>query len=212
MDPEETVETEPIDTCPKCGERTLVAECNVVVDYAIENDGEGTQDWRRQEVDDDTSEATVIRCTSCETEFRLFELDEEGFLIGLTTPLSDPEFRQWLTERVTRFAEENGGDVDDESLDCGDMWREMEDGGELDEIGVRCAWDYETQTMYFSGVDASGERWIIGSAYELGIEEETVWLNPLCNLQWGEGLRDRVRDAAVRMHQRAALLSSLAAD
>ncbi|MFA7152697.1 MAG: hypothetical protein WC072_02785 [Methanoregulaceae archaeon] len=212
MDPEETEDApDLIDACPKCGERTLVAECNVVVDYAIENDGEGTQDWNRQEIDDDSSEAYLIRCTSCQTEFWLFELDEERLLVGLTSPISDSEFRAWLTQRVNRFVEENGGDIDDESLDCGDMWREMEDGGELDEIGVIRAWDRDARMMYFSGRDASGEVWVIGSAYELGIEQETVWLNPLYNLQWGEGLVERVRQAAEKLHRQADELGGMVA-
>jgi len=206
-----------LDTCPVCGKKDIVAVCEVVVEYTVENCGRNDrqQDWERGDIDDDTSQPKYFRCDGCDTEFYEFQM-EGGFLVGLTVPepeepkpISEAEFRAWLTERVTRFADWNDGDIDDESLDCGDMWRQMEDGGELDEIGVRCVRDYAEQTMYFSGMDASGERWIIGSAYELGIEGETVWLNPLCNLQWGPSLVQTLTQAAARMRQRATELESL---
>ena len=46
--------SQPLDVCPTCGERDLIAVCNVVVEYAIANEGENDQDWSPREVDDDT--------------------------------------------------------------------------------------------------------------------------------------------------------------
>ena len=71
------------DTCPQCGERTLIAVCTVVAEYAVTNDGETDQDWCRREVDDDTSEPVSFRCDSCGTEFEDFTLDERGYLVAL---------------------------------------------------------------------------------------------------------------------------------
>jgi len=213
------MEPEVLDTCPVCGEKDLVAVCNVIVDYTVTNE-DGGQDWHREEVDDDTSDPLYFRCGSCKTEFHQFQM-EDGYLVGLTVPepkepvppITDPEFRQWLAARMARYfdVEEDDPAFDDESLDCGDMWREIESGEELAEIGVTCASDHETQTMYFAGKDAQGERWLIGSKYELGIEEETIWLNPLCNILWGPTLVKTLAQAAARMKRRAAELEALQA-
>ena len=226
MDPEDLMEdegeteaeAEVLDTCPVCDEQDLVAVCEVIVDYSVANE-DGGQDWHREEVDDDTSEPLYFRCGSCKTEFHQFQM-ADGYLVGLTVPepedpkpITDPEFREWLTARVARFAEEQGDDVgaslDDESYDCGEMWTQIESGGELDEIGVTCAWDHENHTMYFAGKDAEGNRWLIGSAYEIGIEGETIWLNPLCNLTWGPTLGQTVAQAVARTKRRADELASL---
>ena len=72
----------PIEICPNCGAPDLVAVCNVVVEYAILNDGYGGQDWERSEIDDDTSNPTHFCCNSCEKEFHEFELDEYGYLVS----------------------------------------------------------------------------------------------------------------------------------
>ena len=73
----------PIDVCPECGERTLIAVCTVVVEYAITNEGEGDQDWSRRKVDDDTSEVESFKCDSCKAEFETFELNDDGYLVSL---------------------------------------------------------------------------------------------------------------------------------
>jgi hypothetical protein len=74
--------TKPLDTCPTCGERDLIAVCNVVAEYAIANEG-GGQSWDRRDVDDETSEPTSFRCGSCGSEFSDFELDDDGYLTSL---------------------------------------------------------------------------------------------------------------------------------
>ncbi|MFA7152707.1 MAG: hypothetical protein WC072_02835 [Methanoregulaceae archaeon] len=220
MEDEDETEAEVLETCPVCGEQDLVAVCEVIVEYSVENTpGGDEQSWDRMDVDDDTSEPQYFRCDSCKTEFHQFTV-EGGYLRSLTVPepeepkpITDPEFREWLTARVARFAEEQGDDVedalDDEFYDCGEMWTQIESGGELDEIGVTCAWDHEAQMMYFAGKDAEGNRWLIGSAYEIGIEEETIWLNPLITLVWGPTLGQTVAQAVARTKRRAAELEAL---
>lgn len=74
----------PIDTCPHCGESTLIALCTVIVEYSITNDGEADQDWSRQDIDDDTSVPQSVRCESCGAEFGNLTLDERGYLVGLS--------------------------------------------------------------------------------------------------------------------------------
>lgn len=80
--------TEPVDTCPACGERDLIAVCSVVVEYAIANEGEADQEWSRGKVDDDTSEVRSVRCDGCGTEFERFTLDERGYLTGVAAQRS----------------------------------------------------------------------------------------------------------------------------
>ena len=72
-----------LDRCPACGERSLVAICTVIAEYAITNDGEDAQDWSRREVYDDTSEARSVSCEACGAEFADVRIDDRGHLIGL---------------------------------------------------------------------------------------------------------------------------------
>ena len=76
--------TRPLDTCPHCGERALIAICTVIAEYAITNEGETDQDWSRQEIDDDTSVPQSVRCDACGAEFGNLTLDERGYLVGLS--------------------------------------------------------------------------------------------------------------------------------
>lgn len=41
--------SECLDRCPTCGERSLVAVCSVIAEYAITNEGEDSQDWSRRD-------------------------------------------------------------------------------------------------------------------------------------------------------------------
>lgn len=72
------------------------------------NDGEGGQDWERNEVFDDTSEPLYFRCWKCEAEFHRFELNEEGLLVGLTSPVegapTPPDLGGWSS----KWPEEDG--------------------------------------------------------------------------------------------------------
>ena len=70
-----------IDKCPDCGEE-LQAMCEVVVSYTISNSGED-QDWERDEVFDDGSVPFEIRCPCCKKLWKHFELNDQGFLVGL---------------------------------------------------------------------------------------------------------------------------------
>ena len=74
-----------IDKCPLCN-GDLIAVCNVVVEYIIHNEPDGeSQDWERDNVDDDNSEILSIKCDDCGHEWfgSKVELDDEGFLVGL---------------------------------------------------------------------------------------------------------------------------------
>jgi hypothetical protein len=81
--------SEVIDVCPACGEQSLVAVCQVVVEYTITNDGEGGQDWERSgsdAIDDDSSDVVCIRCESCGGEWNYCDGTvhmESGHLVGL---------------------------------------------------------------------------------------------------------------------------------
>jgi hypothetical protein len=80
--------SEVIDVCPACGEQSLVAVCQVVVEYAITNDGEGGQDWEKGSdgVDDDSSDVTYIKCEACGREWSVAAGGvrmESGYLVGL---------------------------------------------------------------------------------------------------------------------------------
>jgi hypothetical protein len=56
----------------------LVAVCSVIVDYDVNDDGDGGQDWDRSEVDDSSSEPLYFRCSSCKNEWHAFELTDDG--------------------------------------------------------------------------------------------------------------------------------------
>ena len=74
-----------IESCPICG-GSIVACCDVPVEYAVTNDDEGGQDWTRLTVDDDNSSPNFFTCGECNTVFTEFELNDEGYLVGLTVP------------------------------------------------------------------------------------------------------------------------------
>ena len=72
----------PIDTCPKCGEQSLLIVCNVVAEYSIVNT-EDSQYWELKEIIDNSAEVLYIRCSSCDAEFHNVTEDENGHIIGL---------------------------------------------------------------------------------------------------------------------------------
>jgi len=80
----------PLDTCPTCGERSLIAVCRTTVEYAIANEG-GGQSWNRRDVDDDDSTPISFRCDSCGAEVSDFELDDDGYLTSLRQAEDEPE-------------------------------------------------------------------------------------------------------------------------
>lgn len=96
----------PVDICPGCGTRNLIAVCRTTVEYAVANE-QGGQSWARREVDDDDSKPMHFRCDSCGVEFPEFALDAEGFLMGLT-PVSDEGGEDTPTTDVERAAEVAG--------------------------------------------------------------------------------------------------------
>ena len=75
-----------LDTCPVCGEESLVAVCSVIVSYSVTNDGADGQDWERDEVDDDSSNPISFRCRECDAHFPKFELTKDGYLESLGPP------------------------------------------------------------------------------------------------------------------------------
>jgi len=96
--------------------------------------------------------------------------------------MSEQEFLDWLKGRVTNFVSERSRDEDDGEMDCGDLWRKMEDGGDLDAIGVEVDMDLDAQSLTFSGDDGEGGRWTVETFCEEGVYGETIWPNPLTDL------------------------------
>ena len=83
-------EKKKIDTCPICREKSLVAVCQVIVEYDIHNEVSGGQDWTRESgdaVDDDSSNVLYVKCVACGHEWSYdagqVELDDQGLLVGL---------------------------------------------------------------------------------------------------------------------------------
>jgi DNA-directed RNA polymerase subunit RPC12/RpoP len=77
--------SKPIDECPACGGRHLIAVCRTTVEYDVTNEEGGCdQDWSRRQIDDDTSEPQSFRCGSCGAEFGQFKLNEDGYLVHLS--------------------------------------------------------------------------------------------------------------------------------
>jgi len=190
----------PLDVCPNCGERTLIAVCSVVAEYAIANDGEADQDWSRRQVDDDTSQVQSVKCESCGAEFRRFSLDGSGYLVGLgpvpaeaDTPahaMTAEGFRQWLTATVADWCRAEGMTPDGEGEDLGDLFRHLDETDAWATIGVTVVPAYEDRTLYIVGPGAS---WLATTGIELGIEEETIWQDPLSNLRLDAPVADLVK-------------------
>lgn len=64
-----------VSKCPCCGEEALEVECQTVVLYSISDDGEGGQDWRQEEVFDDSAEPFLVKCAACGDEWLYGEFD-----------------------------------------------------------------------------------------------------------------------------------------
>ena len=58
--------------------------CDVPVKYAVKNNADGTQDWTREEICDDASVPFEATCNSCYTVYTHVELDNNGYLIGVS--------------------------------------------------------------------------------------------------------------------------------
>ena len=193
---------QPMDVCPACGERSLVAVCKTTVEYAVTNDGEGGQDWCRREVDDDYSTPSRFRCGNCGIEFTQFVLDVDGHLVCLESTASDArpvltggpvtaeQFGAWLTARVDDWCHAHGLTPHGEGEDLGDLYRDLEDTGAFEEAGVVVLADPIEQFMYFVG---PGRSWVASTPYELGAELETVWWDPVSHLRLDLGDADLLR-------------------
>lgn len=203
----------PLDACPNCGERDLIAVCTVVAEYAIGNEGEADQDWSRRTVDDDTSQVQSVKCDACGAEFRRFALDGSGYLVGLgpsptqaapdTDAMTADGFREWLNATVADWCRANDLTPDGEGEDLGDLYRHLEETDAWANIGVTPVPAYEEQTLFVVGPQAS---WLATTGIELGTEGETIWQDPLSNLRpdvpmddlvsYGEQLRRRADQIA----------------
>jgi len=209
--------SQPLDTCPTCGERDLIAVCNVVVEYAIANEGENDQDWSRREVDDDTSETRYVRCDSCGAEFQRFALDEQGYLVGLepspTQAASEADamtaegLGEWLAAAVDDWCRAEGLGPDGEGEDLGDMYRHLEESDAWDAIGVTLVPAYEERVLYLVGPEAS---WLATTGIELGMEGETIWFDPLGNLRLDVPMDDLVKHGE-QLRRRADEVAALLA-
>ena len=83
--------SKPIDTCPACGEQDLIAVCRDIVEFAVRNTSETTQDWSMREVFHDDEETLYLRCDGCGAEYAEFTLDpEDGYLVQFGAPRDAP--------------------------------------------------------------------------------------------------------------------------
>ena len=206
-----------LETCPACGQKSLLAICRTTVEYAIANDGKSDQDWSRQEVDDDDSTPSSFRCGACGVQYADFTLDSDGYLIGLSregsvAPVSTPEgamtaaqFEAWLTARVDEWCDQHGLTPHGEGCELGDLYRELDDGNAFVEIGVTLIPAYDEQTLYIVGPNAS---WLATTGIELGIESETIWHDPLSNFRLDVPLSD-LRNYRDRLRQQADEITGL---
>ena len=109
------------------------------------------------------------------------------------------EFVRWLTDQVDAWCNERGLPPGGGGEDLGDLYRHIEDTGALDESGVTVLDDPTEKVLYFVGPHAS---WIAVTPYELGIEQETIWFDPLTHLRTDVAADDlhradwRLRDRA----------------
>jgi hypothetical protein len=81
---------------------------------------------------------------------------------------------------LLQLAQENGLTPEGEGLDLGELYCHLESAGGFDEIGVTLIPAYEEQTLYIVGPQAS---WIATTGIELGIENESIWFDPLASLR-----------------------------
>ncbi|MEN6644001.1 MAG: hypothetical protein ABFE08_16310 [Armatimonadia bacterium] len=83
--------SKPIDTCPACGEQDLIAVCRNMVEFAVSNTSETTQDWSMREVFHEDEETLYVRCDGCGAEYAEFVLEpKDGYLVQLGTPRESP--------------------------------------------------------------------------------------------------------------------------
>jgi len=207
----------PLDVCPTCGERDLIAVCRTTAEYAIVNDGEADQDWSRREVDDDTSEPKLFRCDSCGAEFRRFSLDGSGYLVGLGPTLTQAAhdghamtaegFREWLNATVADWCREEGLTPNGEGENLGDLYRHLDETDSFTAIGVTLVPAYDEQTLHIVGPEAS---WLATTGIELGAEGETIWFDPLGNLRLDVPMDDLVKHGE-QLRRRADEVAALLA-
>lgn len=106
------------------------------------------------------------------------------------------QFVDWLTGRVDEWCREKGLTPHGEGEDLGDLYRELDADAAFTEIGVTLIPAHDEQTLFVVGAGAS---WLATTGIELGIESETIWLDPLGNLRLDVPLselsdyRDRLR-------------------
>jgi len=208
--------SQPLDACPTCGQRRLMAVCRTTVEYAIGNEG-GGQSWDRRWVADDDSTPTSFRCDSCGAEFRRFALDGSGYLVGLgpsptqAAPNADAMtaegFLQWLNATVADWCRAEGLTPGGEGEDLGGLSRHLEETDAWDAIGVRLVPAHEDQTLFIVG---PGAVWLASTGIELGIEGETIWQDPLSNLRLDVPMADLVRHGE-RVRRRADEIAALLA-
>ena len=203
----------PLDACPECGRKSLIAVCSVIVEYDVHSDSQTTQEWARGEVDDESSRPLRFRCGNmeCRAEFPTFTLNSHGDLVALgpatgECALAPPagamtaaQFESWLIVTVGNWCQEQGLTPEGEGVDCGDLYRELESASACDVLGVTLIPAYDEQTLFLVGPNAS---WLAATGIELGIESETIWHDPLSNLRLDVPVdelkqhRDRLRRSA----------------
>jgi len=83
-------------------------------------------------------------------------------------------------EFIDQWCEDSELTPSGEGENLGGCFRELDDANLFEEFGVKVILAYSEQLMYF--VDPE-EKWVFTTGFELGIEGETIWFDPLTNLR-----------------------------
>lgn len=115
------------------------------------------------------------------------------------TAMTAKQFSEWLTVQIDEWCEENRLTPHGDGEDLGDLYRELDDAETFTAIGVTLIPAHDEQMLYLVG---GGAAWLATTGIELGIENETIWFDPLSNLRLDVPMdelrqyRDRLRWAA----------------
>jgi hypothetical protein len=119
--------------------------------------------------------------------------------------LTAQQFEADLIVAVNDWCRDNGLTPEGEGVECGDLYRHLEDTGWFDEEGVTLVPAYDEQTLFIVGPNAS---WLATTGIETGIEGESLWQDPLRNLRLNVPMDD-LRGHLARLRRRVAEITAL---
>lgn len=108
-------------------------------------------------------------------------------------------FRTWLGCEVEWWCQREGLAPHGEGENLGDLYREFDVADVFARMGVTAIPAYEDHILYLIGPDAG---WIASTRIDLGVEYESVWVDPLASLRLDVppaellAYRDRLRRTA----------------